>query len=94
MSETQSIQQAKIENGMNTTPVAEEEVAAPKATPASAAFIASLRQLGTSWADVALGYGRVALENVAHALERTAERLGELQDKLKKGDLADPAPAS
>jgi hypothetical protein len=90
MSETQSI---KTDSSVNAKSVETAPVA--KTTPAAkaAAVVATLREVGTAWAEAAIGYGRVALENVAHALERTAGKLGALQEKLKKDDVATPVAA-
>ncbi|MGK4003154.1 hypothetical protein WMF31_11065 [Sorangium sp. So ce1036] len=89
MSETQSITEPKAESNVNgsaaATPPA--EASASKAS-GPAALLETLRERGTAWAEVAIGYGRIALENTARALDRTAGKLGELQEKLKKGDVA------
>ena len=44
------------------------------------------------WAGVGLGYGRTALTTSARALDRAADRLAELEEKLKKAPAAE-APA-
>lgn len=83
MSETQSIIEPKTDNSVTGTATA----GAPTDAFTAASVIETLRELGTAWAETALGYGRIALENAAHALERTAVKLGGLQDKLKKGEV-------
>ncbi|MGK3991933.1 hypothetical protein [Sorangium sp. So ce1024] len=89
MSDIQSITEPKAENSVNGTAApagsADASVGAPAAKPP---FVETLRALGTSWAETAIGYGKIALENAARALDRGAGKLGELQDKLKKGDVA------
>jgi diphthamide synthase (EF-2-diphthine--ammonia ligase) len=83
MSETQSINDTRAVNSVTEAPAFDVK----SATAAKAAsLVETLRELGTAWAGAAVGYGKVALENAAHALERTAEKLGTLQEKLKKGD--------
>ncbi len=88
MSDIQNITEPKAENTVNGAgaPAAQPEGIAAKLS-AKAPFVETLRERGTAWAEVALGYGRVALVSAARALDRTAERLGELQGKLKKGDV-------
>ncbi|AGP35032.1 hypothetical protein SCE1572_11225 [Sorangium cellulosum So0157-2] len=89
MSETQSITEPKVENSVNGSAAPAHQADASAAAPATKApFIETLRERGTSWAGVAIGYGRIALEQAARVLDRTAGRLGELQEKLKKGDVA------
>ncbi|WP_437730930.1 hypothetical protein [Sorangium sp. So ce1335] len=89
MSEIQSITEPKAENSVNGTAAPAGQTEASAGAPATKPpFVETLRALGTSWAEVAIGYGRVALENAARALDRTAGKLGELQGKLKKGDEA------
>ena len=92
MSQIQGVKESKTDGSVNATPAPETQTtvdAAPAAAPAQkASVIESLREIGVAWAEAAVGFGKIALENVAHALERTAERLGTLQDKLKKGDSA------
>jgi hypothetical protein len=89
MNEIQNNNVPKAENTVNASPVDVVQPAAGEAAPPSVkTVVEALREIGTTWAETALGYGRVALENVAHAIERTAEKLGELQDKLKKGEAA------
>ncbi|KYF59488.1 hypothetical protein BE08_17080 [Sorangium cellulosum] len=89
MSEIQSITEPKAENSVNGSAAhaaqADAGAGAPAAKPP---FIETLRELGTSWAETAIGYGKIALENAARALDRGAGKLGELQGKLKKGDVA------
>lgn len=93
MSETQNTSEAKIDNRVNGTTAAPAVASAPTDSAAKASVAETLRDLGILWAGVALGYGRTALESAAHALVRTAETLGNLQDKLKKADVA-CAPAA
>ena len=89
MSETQSITEPKAENSVNGSAAPAIQSDASAAAPATKPpFVETLRELGTSWAGVAIGYGRIALEHAARALDRTAGKLGELQGKLKKGDVA------
>ncbi|WP_438023071.1 hypothetical protein [Sorangium sp. So ce233] len=89
MNETQSISEPKADNSVNGTAAHAGQADASASTPAAKPpFVETLRELGTSWAEVAIGYGRIALENAARALDRTAGKLGELQGKLKKGDVA------
>jgi hypothetical protein len=89
MSETQSIKESKTDGSVNGTAVEPTAIAGTSTfASTTASVVETLRELGTAWAETALGYGRVALVNAAHALERTAEKLGSLQSKLKKGDVA------
>ncbi|WP_437670827.1 hypothetical protein [Sorangium sp. So ce131] len=90
MSETQSITEPRAENSVNGTAAQAGQAESSASGPAAkaAAVVEALRGLGTSWAEVAIGYGKVALEGAARALERTAGKLGDLQGKLKKGDVA------
>jgi len=53
----------------------------------------SLRTLGIQWADAGLGHGRSALEAAARALNDAAQKLGELQEQLRKSAAA-PAPSA
>ncbi|MDC0677910.1 hypothetical protein [Sorangium atrum] len=89
MSETQSITEPKAENSVNGSAGHAQALDASAGAPAvKPPFVETLRELGTSWAGVAIGYGRIALEGAARALERSAGKLGELQEKLKKGEVA------
>jgi hypothetical protein len=88
MSETQSITEPKAENNVNGAAGPAQAADASGAQAVKPPFVETLRELGTSWAEVAIGYGRIALEGAARALDRTAVRLGELQGKLKKGEVA------
>ncbi|MGK3986854.1 hypothetical protein WME99_27650 [Sorangium sp. So ce136] len=89
MSETQSITEPKAANSVNGSAAPAEQVDASASKPAAKPpLVETLRALGTSWAEVAIGYGRIALENTARVLDRTAGKLGELQGKLKKGEVA------
>ena len=47
-------------------------------------LVDTLFDLGTTWADAGIGYGKFALEHSAKALEKTAKALEALQEKLKK----------
>lgn len=49
-----------------------------------------LRDSGAKLAGVGLGYGRAALENGARALDRAAQRLATLEERIRK---APEAPA-
>lgn len=52
----------------------------------------TLFHLGSGWADLGIGYVRVAAENGARALDRTAKQLETFQARLKKADVeAKPA---
>jgi hypothetical protein len=51
-----------------------------------------LRDSGAKLAGVGLVYGRVALENGARALDRAAQRLATLEERIRKAPEA-PAPA-
>ena len=93
MSQTQHIKESKADNSVNATvaPETQANVEAPSAAPAptqKASILETLRDVGTAWAEAAVGFGKTALVNVAHALERTADRLGSLQEKLRKGESA------
>jgi hypothetical protein len=59
----------------------------------ASAVVDTLYDVGMNWAGTGLGYGRIALENSARALERTACKLGTLEDKLKKGEALRSASA-
>lgn len=52
--------------------------AAPKAS-----FAETVVDIGLSWADAGIGIGKIALENSARALDRTAKCLSLYQEKLK-----------
>lgn len=60
---------------------------APAVTPAPVAAAAraasTLYSVGVTWAQKGIGLGKTALEGLARALERTAQRLGELQTQIK-----------
>jgi hypothetical protein len=92
MSQTQHIKESKADNNVSATvaPETQANVDAPSATAPTpkASILETLREVGTAWAEAAVGFGKTALVNVAHALERTADRLGSLQEKLKKGESA------
>jgi hypothetical protein len=47
-------------------------------------IVDTIFDLGTTWADAGIGYGKFALEHSAKALEKTAKHLEALQEKLKK----------
>lgn len=93
MSEQQSASETKVQNNAATHAPAEEQAKASAAPAAKAPFVAVLRERGAAWAEAALGAGRVALEHAARALDRAAEKLGAVQEKLKKGDAAAAAGA-
>lgn len=88
MSETQSITEPKAESNVNGSAAATPPAEASASKASKPSFVETLRERGTAWAEVAIGYGRIALETAARALERTAGKLGELQEKLKKADVA------
>ncbi|WP_437851007.1 hypothetical protein [Sorangium sp. So ce363] len=88
MSETQSITEPKAENSVNGSAGPAQAADTSAGAAVKPPFVETLRELGTSWAGVAIGYGRIALEGAARALERSAGKLGELQGKLKKGEVA------
>lgn len=60
---------------------------APAVTPAPVAVAAraasALYSVGVTWAQKGIGLGKTALEGLARALDRTAQRLGELQTQIK-----------
>jgi hypothetical protein len=76
-------------------PVTHAAVVTPEAAPAPApAAVASpaagaagmaskLYGAGVVWAQKGIGLGKTALEGLARALDRTAQRLGELQSSIK-----------
>lgn len=76
-----------------------ETQSTPNATKPRAAFdpsalVNALREVGATWAETGIGIGRVAIENSAKALERTAKALQVIEEKLKaeaKGDVAKEA---
>ena len=47
-------------------------------------FVNTLLEVGATWAETGIGFGRVALTSSAHALERTAKALLELEGKLRR----------
>jgi hypothetical protein len=78
---------------MNDTQTSNEtETKAPATSPVgvieekTTAVVHALRDVGATWADVGIGIGRVALENSARALGRTAKLLETLQEQLKRGE--------
>ena len=87
MSEIQSTQESKASNAT------QAPSPGPEAPASSSSVVATLCGVGTVWAEAGIGYGRLALENSAKALERTAQRLGSLQAKLRKPEApAESAP--
>ena len=44
----------------------------------------TLYDVGITWAQVGIGFGKTALETSARALDRTAKRLGDLQTQIKR----------
>jgi hypothetical protein len=80
-----------------TTNAAVQETSSPEAPPpaaehaerhaaeaAASSVVNTLCDVGATWAQVGIGIGKVALENSARALERTAKLLGDLQGQLKR----------
>lgn len=67
--------------------VAPEAASAPAvaASPATAAagMASTLYSVGVTWAQKGIGLGKTALEGLARALDRTAQRLGALQTQIK-----------
>jgi hypothetical protein len=47
-------------------------------------FVDALFDIGLSWADFGVGQGRRALEQSAKTLEKAAQALSDLQNKLRK----------
>ncbi len=47
-------------------------------------LVDALFDIGTAWAEAGVGYGKLALENSAKALSRTAEALATIQERLAK----------
>ena len=54
----------------------------PRAAFDPSALVNALREVGATWAETGVGIGRVALENSAKALERTAKALLTIEEKL------------
>jgi hypothetical protein len=65
---------------MNTTASA----AAESATKSCAAFLSTLAGLGSTWAAYGLKVGKIALEQSAEALGKTAKTLDALATELEK----------
>ena len=77
----QDVQVAKVAEVAEAQPAPQ---ASPAEAPAATARVAStLYDVGVTWAQVGIGLGKTALENLARALERTAKRLGDLQTQIK-----------
>lgn len=51
-------------------------------------IVDALFDIGTAWAEAGVGYGKIALENSAKALSRTAAALATIQERLAKKDAA------
>ena len=84
----QPAQPAQVDQVANVAEVAEAapapQASLPEAPAAAAARVAStLYDVGVNWAQVGIGLGKTALENLARVLDRTAKRLGELQTQIK-----------
>ena len=65
------------ENTTNETTENNEKAAALKS------IVDAVFDLGIAWAEVGLAQGKLALENSARALSRTAKTLGDLENALK-----------
>jgi hypothetical protein len=51
-------------------------------------LVDALFDIGLSWAEFGVGQGKRALENSAKTLEKVAQTLSDLQQKLRKDDAA------
>lgn len=67
----------------------------PRAAFDPSAIVNVLREVGAAWAETGVGIGRIALENSAKALERTAKSLLVIEEKLhqeaKAAEKGEPA---
>jgi hypothetical protein len=50
----------------------------------SSTFVDALFDIGLSWADFGVGQGKRALEQSAKTLEKAAQSLSDLQERLRK----------
>lgn len=67
-----------------------------KAAHKASAFVDALFDVGATWAETGIGLGRVALQNSAEALTRTAKALEVLEEKFRRSNRpadADPVTA-
>ena len=64
-------------------PAVEAPVVTPAPVAAAARAASTLYSVGVTWAQKGIGLGKTALEGLARALDRTAQRLGELQTSIK-----------
>lgn len=64
-------------------PAAAAPVVTPAPVAAAARAASTLYSVGVTWAQKGIGLGKTALEGLARALDRTAQRLGELQTQIK-----------
>lgn len=71
-----------VETSESAAPAASTEAATSEESKSPAA-LGALCGFGAKWADVGLDYGRSALEKTARTLEQAAQKLAEVQAKLK-----------
>ena len=66
---------------VNETSEHKAEVVEDKTT---STLVDTLFDIGLAWAEFGVGHGKRALENSAKTLEKVAQSLNELQEKLRK----------
>jgi hypothetical protein len=63
---------------------AKAEVVSDKKEPQTETLVDAVFDIGLAWAEFGVSQGRRALETSAKTLEKVAQTLGDLQDRLRK----------